>query len=167
MAWRRGSTRGGTRPAPSGRNMVCSYCPNGWLNAHAVDARLHDDLMRCAAPSEIRTAGLCRCFGRKPCPTFCTARPSVGALEGVEAAAVAETVLRTVPQCCRDGSTDGLRAASSAPPIAVVVGVWGGAGVVTTRPHHVGHEPWVRVVTTPAVWGRVVGRGAELAECSN
>ena len=52
------------------------------------------------------------------------------------------------------------RAASSAPPIAVVVGGLGWAGVVTTRPHHVGHAPWVRVVTTPACLGAGCRSGA-------
>ena len=52
--------------------------------------------------------------------------------------------------------------------IAVGFGRSGWAGVVTTRPHHVGHEPWVRVVTTPACLGAGLSvGGAELTECSN
>ena len=55
----------------------------------------------------------------------------------------AETVLRTVLPARE----------LPAPPIAVGLGRLGWAGVVTTRPHHVGHEPWVRVVTTPSCFG--------------
>ena len=59
------------------------------------------------------------------------------------------------------------RGASSAPRIAVGLGRLGWAGVVTTRPHHLGHALWVRVVTTPACLGAGLSvGGAELAECS-
>jgi hypothetical protein len=68
---------------------------------------------------------------------------------------------RPVPQCCRDRSTDGCTGARPPRPgLPLWSGVWGRAGVVTTRPHHVGHAPWVRVVTTPTCWGRVGQSGA-------